>query len=96
MNRRSFLATMLRLGVGAAILPAAVTYARTWKATAGGILVADYVPVPLAIGDSVLASTTRRLFDEQAVLAIKAMAGHLTKEFKDYCDRCGISYASYD
>lgn len=30
MNRRGFLSSMLRAGVGAAILPAAVTYGRRW------------------------------------------------------------------
>lgn len=38
MNRRSFLADMLKAGVGAMILPPAVTYARHWKPTPAGIL----------------------------------------------------------
>lgn len=40
MNRRGFLGAMLKAGVGAMILPPAVTYARQWKPTASGILVA--------------------------------------------------------
>lgn len=31
MNRRGFLDSILKAGVGAMILPTAVTYARTWK-----------------------------------------------------------------
>ena len=38
----------------------------------------DYVAVPIVFGNSMLASTMRRLFDEQAVLAIKALAGYFT------------------
>lgn len=30
-NRRGFLSTLLKAGVGFSILPAATTYARTWK-----------------------------------------------------------------
>lgn len=42
------------------------------------ITLTDYVGVPIVIGNAVLASTTRRLFDEQAVLAIKGIAGYFT------------------
>lgn len=38
MNRRSFLSAMIKAAAGAMILPSAVTYARTWKPTASGIL----------------------------------------------------------
>jgi hypothetical protein len=37
----------------------------------------DYISVPVAIGQNILGATTRKLFDEQAVLAIKAIAGYL-------------------
>jgi hypothetical protein len=36
----------------------------------------DYVAVPINFGQNVLGATTRRLFDEQSVLAIKALAGY--------------------
>lgn len=36
----------------------------------------DYVAVPINFGQNVLGTTTRRLFDEQSVLAIKALAGY--------------------
>lgn len=38
MNRRSFLAAILKAGVGAAILPAATTYARRWVRGRGDLL----------------------------------------------------------
>lgn len=41
------------------------------------LTLSDYIGVPIAIGNNILASTTRRLFDEQAVLAIKAVAQYL-------------------
>lgn len=43
MNRRGFLGALLKAGIGAAILPPALTYARKWKATASGVV----VPVPV-------------------------------------------------
>lgn len=36
----------------------------------------DYIAVPIVFGNNILGATTRRLFDEQAVLAIKAIAGY--------------------
>lgn len=33
MNRRNFLSSILKAGIGAAILPSAVTYARKWIKT---------------------------------------------------------------
>ena len=42
------------------------------------ITLTDYIGVPIVIGNNVLASTTRRLFDEQAYLAIKGIAGYFT------------------
>ncbi len=33
MNRRSFLTSLIKASVGCSILPAATTYARTWKST---------------------------------------------------------------
>lgn len=35
MNTRSFLKSMLTLGVGAAILPSAITYSRRWNKPSG-------------------------------------------------------------
>jgi hypothetical protein len=40
------------------------------------ITLTDYVGVPIVFNNQTLASTTRRLFDEQAQLAIKALAGY--------------------
>lgn len=42
------------------------------------ITLTDYIGVPIVIGNNVLASTTRRLFDEQAYLAVKGIAGYFT------------------
>jgi hypothetical protein len=42
------------------------------------ISLTDYIAVPIALGNQVIAATTRRLFDEQAVLAVAAIAGYLT------------------
>jgi hypothetical protein len=42
------------------------------------ITLTDYVAVPIAIGNNIIAATTRRLFDEQAVLAIAGIAGYFT------------------
>jgi hypothetical protein len=42
------------------------------------ITLTDYVAVPIVFGNNVLASTQRRLFDEQSVLAIAAIAGYFT------------------
>jgi hypothetical protein len=42
------------------------------------ITLTDYIGVPILINNAVLASTTRRLFDEQAVLSVKAIAGYFT------------------
>ena len=36
----------------------------------------DYIAVPINMGQNLLAATTRRLFDEQSVLAVKAIAGY--------------------
>lgn len=41
MNRRTFLKPALTALAGFTVLPAATTYARKWKATASGLLVAD-------------------------------------------------------
>lgn len=38
MNRRSFISGIIRAGVTAAILPPALTYARTWKPIGGGLI----------------------------------------------------------
>jgi hypothetical protein len=43
------------------------------------LTLSDYIGVQIAIGQNILASTTRRLFDEQAVLAIKAIAQYLAQ-----------------
>lgn len=42
------------------------------------ITLTDYVAVPIVFSNALLASTTRRVFDEQSVLAIKALAGYFT------------------
>ena len=36
----------------------------------------DYIAVPIVFGNNILGATTRRLFDEQAGLAMKAIAGY--------------------
>lgn len=41
MNRRGFLSSMLKAGVGAMILPPALTYARRWVPTSSGILISQ-------------------------------------------------------
>lgn len=38
----------------------------------------NYVAVPISLGNNLIAATTRRLFDEQAVLAIAGIAGYFT------------------
>jgi hypothetical protein len=38
----------------------------------------NYVSVPINFGNNIIAATTRRLFDEQAVLAIAGIAGYFT------------------
>lgn len=38
MNRRSFLTSLIKGAVGCAILPSAVTYARTWKKPTGNLI----------------------------------------------------------
>lgn len=42
MNRRGFLSTMLKVAVACAVLPAATTYARTWKPLPSGIVIPEY------------------------------------------------------
>ena len=49
MNRRGFLSAMLRAGAGFAVLPSALTYARTWQPTRSGLVVPSVV-VPLPLG----------------------------------------------
>lgn len=71
INRRSFLSQMLKLGCGAALLPAAVTYARQWKPVRVG------VPI---VFNSAIAATTRRLFDEQASFHIYQLSAYYEKE----------------
>lgn len=39
MNRRSFLSSLLKGVVSAAILPSAVTYTRTWKTADSGLII---------------------------------------------------------
>ncbi len=41
-SRRSFLRQMLLCCTGAAILPGAITYTRTWKVAESGLLVTQY------------------------------------------------------
>ena len=52
----------------------------------------DYVGVPIAIGNNILAATTRRLFDEQAVLAIKAIAGYLATMVTNLLTQANYGY----
>jgi len=49
MNRRGFLSAMLRAGAGFAVLPSALTYARTWQPTRSGLVMPSVV-VPLPLG----------------------------------------------
>ena len=42
------------------------------------ITLTDYIGMPIVVGNNVLASTTRKLFDEQAFLSIKAIAAYWT------------------
>jgi hypothetical protein len=39
INRRGFLSGILKAGIGAMVLPSALTYARVWKPTASGVIV---------------------------------------------------------
>lgn len=58
MNRRSFLAAILKAGVGAAILPAATTYARRW--VRGDLLyTCELLPDVNQYGDFSMAVDTR-------------------------------------
>ena len=44
MNRRSFLTAMLQAGAACAVLPPALTYARTWKRVESGLLTPVFDP----------------------------------------------------
>ena len=46
--------------------------------TDASIKLSDYIGIPIVFGQSALAATTRKLFDEQAFLAIKAIADYFT------------------
>lgn len=39
MNRRGFLSSILKAGIGAMILPAAVTYRREWRISKSGVVI---------------------------------------------------------
>ncbi len=46
------------------------------QTTNAALTLTDYIAVPIVFGNNVLGATTRRLFDEQAGLALKAIAGY--------------------
>lgn len=70
MNRRGFLDTLLKAGVGFSILPAATTYARLWKA--------ERLPVIPVI------SNTWRKYDPIDVVYDREMARIMTGYFVEY------------
>lgn len=53
------------------------------KTTNVSLTLTDYISVPINFGNDLLGSTARRLFDEQAVLAVKAIAGYFTNMITD-------------
>lgn len=53
------------------------------KTTDVPITLTDYIAVPIVFGNNILASTQRRLFDEQSILAIAAIAGYFTNMVTD-------------
>jgi hypothetical protein len=82
-TRRSFFRS-LALGAAAfAVLPSALTYRRTWKATASGI----YQPVELDIDPRLLGGTVRQLFSEerqaQMYILSQSIEAHLRKFWPD-------------
>jgi hypothetical protein len=57
VNRRNFIQSALKAAAGFSILPSALTYARSWKPTAGGVVVPTFqqiywesrwIPMPVA------------------------------------------------
>ncbi|MDE2096193.1 MAG: hypothetical protein KGL39_03035 [Patescibacteria group bacterium] len=46
------------------------------KTTDVSMTLTDYIGVPIVFGNNILGATTRKVFDEQAVLAIKAIADY--------------------
>jgi len=52
----------------------------------------DYIACPIVFGNSMLASTMRRLFDEQSVLAIKAIAGYFTNMLTNLATKANYPY----
>ena len=55
----------------------------TAKTTDISMTLTDYIAVPINFGNDLLASTARRLFDEQGHLAVKAIAGYFTQMVTD-------------
>ena len=47
------------------------------------ITLTDYIAVPIVFGNNLLASTVRKIFDEQSVLAVKAIAGYFVALLTD-------------
>ena len=62
-------------------------------ATDVSITLNKYVGVPITIGQNILGATTRKLFDEQSTLAIKAIAGYLVSMATDLMS--AATYNSY-
>lgn len=48
------------------------------QVTDAPLTLTDYIAVPIVIGQNILSSTVRRLFDEQSEAGIKAIAGYFT------------------
>ena len=61
-------------------------------ATDASITLNKYVAVPIAIGNNIIAATTRKLFDEQAVLGIKAIAAYVMSLVTDLATAANYSY----
>lgn len=82
-TRRSFF-RQLALGVAAfGILPSAVTYARTWKPLASGVVVPAAVKQGEIVFDmKTLTATVRQLFDEQSAPQMYIIAADLTRQLR--------------
>ena len=59
MTRRSFIDAALKAAAGFAILPSAVTYARTWKPVASGLVTPRWIPMTPAMWDPGMLSFAR-------------------------------------
>lgn len=85
MNRRGFLLSMLKAAVACAVLPGAVTCARTWKPLASGVVV-PMDGVTIASYRLILGATSRQLFAEQQSPQIYILSEEITRLIKSRPD----------